>query len=273
MTAGPIKLAVFGQPVAHSQSPRIHRLFGEQLGIALDYGSIECGIDALSERLAAFRANGGRGANLTVPLKSTGLELCTAADPTARLAGAVNTLKLAAEGWHGYNTDGAGLLLDLDRLGIDPAGKRVLILGAGGACAGILGALLERSPAMISVLNRSPERARRLASTPGLRGAIYAGGFADAARLPAHDVLIQTTSAGHAGLLPPLDAAWLSATATAYDLNYGTAHRAFADWCGKAGVPVAGGLGMLVAQAALAFEIWTGRRPQIGPVLAELSRN
>lgn len=267
MTAGPIKLAVFGQPVAHSLSPRIHRLFGEQLGLELDYSAIESGVHELPERLATFFAEGGRGANLTVPLKAAGLELCTVTAPSARLSGAVNTLKHAPDGWHGYNTDGAGLLLDLDRLGIDPAGKRILILGAGGACAGILEALTSRSPAAISVLNRSPERARRLVGQLRHRGILYGGGFQDAPTLPAHDLLIQSTSAGHADRLPPLDRAWLSATATAYDLNYGTSHRLFADWCRDAGVPVADGLGMLIAQAALSFEIWTGTHPRIGPVL------
>src|SRR5699024_9687737 len=109
------RLAVFGRPVAHSLSPRIHRLFGDALGIGVDYTAIEAGIDELPDRLAAFRIEGGTGANLTVPLKQAGLKLCTDIDRPARQAQAVNTLRLAEDGWRGYNTDGAGLLLDLDR--------------------------------------------------------------------------------------------------------------------------------------------------------------
>src|SRR5699024_7106662 len=133
------RLAVFGQPVAHSLSPRIHRLFGKQLGVEIEYTAIESGVDELPDRLAAFRSDGGSGANLTVPLKQAGLKLCTDIDRPTRQARAVNTLRLATDGWQGYNTDGAGLVLDFDRLGIDLAGQRILVVGAGGAVAGILG--------------------------------------------------------------------------------------------------------------------------------------
>lgn len=269
MAGGSYKLAVFGQPVAHSLSPRIHRLFGAQLGIEVDYTAVEAGIDELAERLAAFRSEGGSGANLTVPLKQAGLKLCTSVDRPARQARAVNTLRLDHDGWHGYNTDGAGLVLDLDRLGIDPAGRRILIVGAGGAVAGILGPLLERRPAGVTILNRTAGRAEGLADRFAHLGPIAGGGF-ESHPEGEFDLLIQSTSAGHGSDLPPLRSDWLAEGAAAYDLNYGPAHAAFARWCRDSGVRVEDGRGMLVGQAALAFEIWTGRRPMIDPVLDAL---
>ncbi|RFF30307.1 shikimate dehydrogenase [Wenzhouxiangella sediminis] len=265
-----VRLAVFGQPVAHSLSPRIHRLFGEQLGIDVEYSAIESGVDELPDRLAAFRGSGGTGANLTVPLKQTGLKLCTRIDRPARQAHAVNTLRLADDGWHGYNTDGAGLLLDFDRLGIDPAGRRILIVGAGGAVAGILGPLLAREPACVHLINRTADRAERLAEKFSHLGTIDGAGF-ESDPGSDFDLLIQSTSAGHADALPPLERDWLADSAVAYDLNYGPAQATFSRWCGAHGLPVHDGLGMLVGQAALAFEIWTSRRPEMAPVLAALA--
>ena len=269
-TAHPIKLAVFGKPVAHSLSPRIHRMFGEQTGIAVEYQAIESGPEELVSRLSAFCEDGGSGANLTVPLKEIGLRLCSAIDPIARRARAVNTLKVSEEGWHGYNTDGAGLVLDLQRLGLDVAGKRLLIIGAGGAVAGILEPLLDKKPESICLLNRTPERARRLADKFAHRGHIEAASLNDGPGEAPCDLLIQSTSAGHAGNTLTLDRQWLTDEASAYDLNYGAAHTAFAGWCHDNDLPVHDGLGMLVGQAALAFEIWTGRRPAISPVLEKL---
>jgi shikimate dehydrogenase len=271
VNASTYKLAVFGQPVAHSLSPRIHRLFGEQLGTDVEYSAIESGVDELPDRLTAFRGNGGTGANLTVPLKQAGLRLCTRVDRNARQAHAVNTLRLADGGWHGYNTDGAGLLLDFDRLGIDPAGRRILIVGAGGAVAGILGPLLARKPACVHLINRTADRAERLADKFAHLGTIGGAGF-ESDPGSHFDLLIQSTSAGHADALPPLEREWLADSAVAYDLNYGTAHAAFSRWCDAHGLPAHDGLGMLVGQAALAFEIWTGRRPEMAPVLEELIR-
>jgi shikimate dehydrogenase len=272
MPATQFKLAVFGQPVVHSLSPRLHRLFGEQLGIDVDYAAIESGIDELPERLASFRNQGGTGANLTVPLKQAGLRSCVRVDRPARQAHAVNTLRLTPEGWEGFNTDGAGLLLDFDRLGIDPAARRILIAGAGGAVAGILGPLLERRPTCVVVLNRTAERARRLAEKFAHRGPIEGGGF-DGGPEGEFDLLIQSTSAGHGSELPPLDRGWLADDARAYDLNYGPAHAPFKRWCRDASLDVHDGRGMLVGQAALAFEIWTGRRPSISPVIEALDRD
>ena len=268
--AAAIKLAVFGQPIAHSLSPRIHCAFGAQLGIDVDYRAIESGSTELPVKLAAFRDDGGVGANLTVPLKEAGLRLCSAVDSTARRARAVNTIKALDDGWHGYNTDGAGLMLDLNRLGLGVQGKRVLIIGAGGATAGILEPLLRADPESVCLLNRTPERAIRLADKFAHQGNIQAASLEVGPGEEPCDLLIQSTSAGHGNEKLPLRREWLTGTASAYDLNYGQAHGPFASWCQNHDLPVHDGLGMLVGQAALAFEIWTGQRPDIDPVLQRL---
>lgn len=267
------KLAVFGQPVAHSLSPRIHRLFGEQLGIDIDYRAIESGIDELPDRLAAFRAEGGLGANLTVPLKASGLALCSHVDRAASRAGAVNTVKLGNDGWHGFNTDGAGLMLDLERLDIGITDRNILIVGAGGAAAGILGPLLAAAPARVCLINRTLDRAERLAEQFARFGPVTATALADGPGATRYDLIIQSTSAGHDGEELPIRRRWLAETARAYDLNYGRAHRPFSRWCRKHALPVHDGLGMLVGQAALAFEIWTGNRPFIVTVITKMKDN
>lgn len=253
-----LKLAVFGDPVAHSLSPRIHSAFARQLGLAVDYRAIAVPAGQLPAALASFRADGGSGANLTVPHKQDAVALCDRLDRAARQAGAVNTLVAEEEGWHGCNTDGAGLLLDLDRLGLSIEAARILIVGAGGATAGILGPLLDRRPAAIHLANRHRERAQALAAR--FHG-VSAGGFEDLPPDRSFDLLIQATSLGHQGKVPAIEPRWLQVGAAAYDLNYGQAHRPFAAWCKRQDLPVFSGFGMLLGQAALAFERWTGQRP------------
>lgn len=266
MAPGRLKLALFGRPVAHSLSPRIHAAFAARAGISIDYRAMECPAGELAARFQEFAAAGGAGANLTVPVKTEGLEVADTLSDTARRAGAVNTLVRGGNGWAGHNTDGAGLLADLDRQGLDPTGRRVLILGAGGAVAGIMAALLARKPAAVRVINRSPERARTLARR--FAGIDIRPPQEDTPR--DFDLMIQATSLGHAGAVPTLDPSWLAPDAAACDLNYGPAHRPFAAWCAGHGLACADGLGMLVEQAAASFELWTGKRPDTAPVLAEL---
>ena len=266
-----LKLAVFGHPVKHSLSPQIHALFAKQCGIEIDYRAIDCPAGDLDAALQAFRIAGGRGCNLTVPIKAEGLDLAASWTQAAREAGACNTLTLrSGGGWHADNTDGAGLVRDLERLGIDIGNRRVLIIGAGGAAAGILGPLLRLKPHAICVINRDLERARQLC-----------GCFADLALerrvelAPAslkrgpdgrYDRVIQATSLGHAGTSPPVQRCWLERSTTAYDLNYGPAFAPFRSWCESSEIVVHGGFGMLLEQAALAFERFTGTRPEIAPV-------
>ena len=265
-----LRLALFGDPVEHSLSPRIHQLFGEQTGIQVDYQTIRCTREQFGPRFAAFIVAGGQGANLTVPLKREGLGVCQQINASARAARAVNTLIKRQDGWHGHNTDGEGLILDFERLGLNPAGKRIVLIGAGGAAAGILGPLMSSDPTLVVVVNRTGSKAEALAEKFAHRGVIIGGGFEQAADLNNFDLMIQATSSGHGHSLPTLNRQWLKQDAVAYDLNYGPAHRPFADWCANHSLACHDGLGMLVGQAALAFEIWTGQRPEMEPVLGAL---
>jgi len=263
-----LKLAVLGDPVEHSLSPRIHSAFGEALGLPVNYDRIRTTPDELPDRLRQLADAGALGVNLTVPLKAAGIRLCQQIDPAARRARAVNTLHWRDGGWFGHNTDGAGLMIDLDRLQVPITDQRVLILGAGGATAGILDPLLTAEPAEVLLLNRTPERAVEMAERFAHRGPIAGAGLAETgASIQGFDVLIQATSAGHGGQLPPLRRAWLGREAHLYDLNYGPAHASLERWANAFDLPCHDGLGMLVGQAALAFEIWTGQRPAIEPVL------
>ncbi len=265
------RLAVLGDPIAHSLSPEIHRRFGELTGTSIDYQAIRTGPEELADRLADLAHFDADGANLTVPLKRHGLDYCASLSRAAREAGAVNTLSRSGGQWHGHNTDGDGLLRDFERLDIEVRDQRVLIVGAGGATAGILGPLLRAGPETVWLLNRSADRARALADAFAGHGRVRAGGLDEQPPPEAGcEVLIQATSLGHESQTPPLDRAWLSDSARAYDLNYGPAHAPFADWCRATGVVCHDGLGMLIAQAALAFEIWTGQAAPIGKVVSAM---
>lgn len=263
MSSSTLRLAVFGHPIAHSRSPELHSRFAAQFGLDVEYRAIDCRSGGLADALDRFRAEGGAGCNLTVPLKGEGLALAADASPAARSAAACNTLVRRGEGWFADNTDGAGLLADLDRLALDPAGRRILLVGAGGAMAGVLEALLARRPARIGIVNRSVDRASALAARVrdaeipvevfDFEGGMTAGGF---------ELVLQGTSLGHHGEAPALDREWLTSKASAYDLNYGPAHAPFAHWCAMHRVSCHGGWGMLVEQAAEAFQRFTGQRPE-----------
>jgi len=277
-----IKLAVLGDPISHSRSPWIHRAFGAQHkqqdhSLLIDYRAIQCTLAQLPDTLAAFRAEGGHGLNLTLPLKQAALLHCAALSQAADASAAVNTLvwRDALNGWYGDNTDGRGLLNDLHRLGVHLGGQRILIIGAGGATAGVLPALLGAQPAEICVVNRSPERAQQLCARHASLGVpLHAAGL-ESTDSPVHqsgpfDVLIQATSAGHSGQPLALSAQWLSDQTVVYDLNYGPAHDNVAQWCQRQGRVAHDGLGMLIEQAALAFELWTGWHPDTESVRTAL---
>jgi len=266
-----LRLALFGDPVAQSLSPRIHRQFGRQLGWEVDYQAIQTSHDQLAQRLDRFALEGGQGANLTVPLKHFAIRLCRQVDRGARQARAVNTLSRDKDGWSGYNTDGEGLVEDLKRLGWLPSGRRVLILGAGGAVAGLLGALLRQRPSRVVIANRTIARAERLVDQFAHLGAIELMDREQAPDQASFDLLIQATSLGHQGVLPQIRPEWFDRHSRIYDLNYGAAHAALASWCRERSLSNADGIGMLVAQAALAFEIWTGKRPAIDALIRSLS--
>lgn len=265
------RFAVIGQPIAHSASPRIHAAFGEQLGIALDYERIEVDPETLGERLGELHAEGYAGLNVTLPHKQAVSEQCAQRTERARLAEAVNTLSRIEGGWAGDNTDGEGLLRDLqDNLGVAPAGKRVLVLGAGGAARGILPPLLESGPAELVLSNRSPWKPETIAEALAAHGPIRPATHM-ALKGDHFELVINAMSVGHQGAFPRLPDGVLAPGAVGYDLSYGDAHAPFANWARAAGaVAVHDGLGMLVEQAAASFALWHGERPVTAPIIALL---
>jgi shikimate dehydrogenase len=264
------RYAVFGQPIAHSLSPRIHAAFAAQFGIALDYRAIEAGRDSFAATLAAFARDGGRGANVTLPLKEDAAALCSALSERARRCGSVNTLIRDDDGgWHGDSTDGIGLLRDLARHDLDPRDRRVLLLGAGGAARAAAFALTDAGARELVVANRTAARAQALADA--LDAPARACAWDALRHAGAFDLVVNATSAGHAGDVFEWPLSADEAPAAGYDLSYGKAARPFLAAARAAGVRDArDGLGMLVEQAAESFERWHGAHPDTGPVHAQL---
>jgi shikimate dehydrogenase len=274
----PDRYAVVGHPIAHSQSPWIHAEFARQTGEALVYERIDLSPEAFVDGVGDFFAEGGCGLNITLPHKRAAFDLAAAGlTERARLAGAVNTLWLSDEGLCGDTTDGAGLVWDLTRLGAPLRDARILVIGAGGAIAGVLGELLAQRPAWLRIVNRNAGRAHELAQTHAelarSQGVLLEGQELNAAGLSGSwDVVLQGSSAalGHDAPLN-LNGLALERVQFAYDLVYGSGAAAFMAGCRAAGVPqVHDGLGMLVGQAAESFAIWRGVRPKPEPVLAAL---
>lgn len=262
--------AVIGQPIAHSQSPAIHTRFAEQLKANLRYEAIEVAPATLAESLKRLHANGYQGLNVTLPHKVAVMSLCESVTERAQLAGAVNTLIRTQTGWRGDNTDGEGLMQDLAAQGIAVAGKRVLILGAGGAVRGILKPLLDARPAELTLSNRNPWKPEELAEQFKPHGTIRPCTHY-ALKGDAYDVVLHATSIGHTGKMLLLAPGLLAPGAACYDLSYGKAYEPFRAWAQSQGAAkVVDGLGMLVEQAASAFALWRGTRPQTAPVLAAL---
>ena len=260
------RYAVFGHPIAHSKSPQIHTAFARQTGQDIRYEAILAPLDGFAASVAAFIAAGGRGANVTVPFKEEALRLASRLSPRAQRAGAVNTLSFDADGILGDNTDGAGLVADLSRnLRCTIAGKRILLLGAGGAARGVIEPLLDQQPAALVIANRTVSRAEELAELFG-RG-VRACGF-DVADTP-FDLVINATAASLAGDLPPLSPRVFAPDTLAYDMMYGR-DTPFLDFARTHGARTADGLGMLVEQAAEAFYLWRRVRPDTAPVIAAL---
>jgi shikimate dehydrogenase len=264
------RYAVIGNPVAHSLSPVIHARFAEQTGEAIEYEALLAPEDAFAETLIEFRDAGARGANITVPFKQEAWQLADQLSERARLAGAVNTLVFGDDGvLFGDNTDGTGLLNDLTvNHGLELSGKELLILGAGGAVRGVLLPLLSASPARILIANRTRARAEELADAFGQYGLVEARGF-DELEDCRPDLVINGTSAGLSGDVPPVPETLFEQGAAAYDMMYGKSEpTAFQCWAEASGSDLSmDGLGMLVEQAAESFYIWRGIRPDTGPVI------
>lgn len=266
------RYAVFGQPIAHSLSPDIHAAFGAQLGIAVDYRAIDAGRDDFSRLLETFAHDGGRGANVTLPLKEEAFASCTTASACARRAGSVNTLTRDGVAWRGDSTDGAGLLGDLRaRHAFDPRGCRILLLGAGGAARAVAFAFADAGIGMLVIANRTPQRARALADALAEPSSVRAAAWDDALHGAEFDLVVNATAAGYASEPFRLRHRGLAVGTLCYDLSYAAAARPFLEWARAAGASrISDGLGMLVEQAAESFALWHGVRPDTAPVYAGL---
>lgn len=266
--------AVLGNPVAHSRSPFIHAMFAQQTGQAMQYGRLLCPMDGFEAAVRAFAAEGGRGCNVTVPFKLEAARLAAHCTERAALAGAANVLRFDATGWLADNTDGVGLMRDIEQgAGQALAGQRVLLVGAGGAAAGVLGPLLASRPASVTVANRTADKAQALVAQHAAWAAQHLVPLA-AALLHApgegFDVVINATASSLHGAASPVPTRTLRPGTLVVDLMYGPAAAPFLAWAQAAGARTRDGLGMLVEQAAEAFVLWRGVRPQTARVLLAL---
>lgn len=271
----PDKYAVIGNPVAHSKSPLIHAEFAQQTRQDLAYTAIFAAEDAFEAEAQRFRHQGGRGLNVTLPFKHQAYALAQERTTRADHALAVNTLTFESGVIRGDNTDGAGLVRDLTgNLGLALQGRRILLMGAGGASYGVCGQLLDESPAALIVANRTPGKATALCS---YFARIHAGGGVlserryEDLRESRFDVVINATSAGLVGDMPPLPETMFAPDAVAYDMVYGRS-TPFLEFAKRHGAKTADGLGMLVEQAAESFLVWRGVRPDTRAVIAMMRR-
>ncbi|MDR2881259.1 MAG: shikimate dehydrogenase [Azoarcus sp.] len=268
------RYALIGNPVEHSKSPLIHAAFASQTRQELSYQALLAPLDGFSDTVRMFRAEGGRGANITVPFKIEACSLATRLTERAKLAGAVNTLTFMDDDILGDNTDGIGLVRDLIiNLACPLASRHVLLLGAGGAARGALFPLLQTKPASLTIVNRTVERAQKLRSafSPHAGQTTFtAGGFKDLGGWE-FDVVINATSASLQNETLPLPGNIFAHDAFAYDMMYNASGTSFLNWARAAGVArFSDGLGMLVEQAAESFALWRGVRPSSASVLSKL---
>lgn len=267
------KYCVFGNPIGHSLSPFIHAAFARQTGEDIEYRAILAPVDGFADAVDAFVAEGGKGANVTLPFKREAYRLATRLTPRARQAGAVNTLTFGEDGVIGDNTDGVGLLRDITIALRQPVrGRRVLLLGAGGAARGVIGPLLGEGPESLTIANRAAARARSLAERFAPAGPVAGCGYGDLAGRR-FDIVIDATSASLSGAMPPLPPGIFAPGGLAYGMTYGlgeTPFRVFARE--QAAGTVSDGLGMLLEQAAESFFVWRGVRPDCAPVAERLPK-
>lgn len=266
------RYAVIGNPIAHSKSPLIHRLFAEQTQQSLDYQAVLVPLGEFESKLGELFAQGLRGCNITLPFKQNAWAFAHELSPYAQIAGALNTLMLRPDqSIYGHNTDGLGMMRDLlVNKQITIQGKKVLVLGAGGAVRGIIQPLLEAQPALVQLANRTAATASELASTFQPYGEVIGGGFEMIKS--SFDVIINGTAASLQGELPDLPANCLSEGGVGYDMMYSSEPSPFMRWAYEQRAQgVFDGLGMLIEQAAEAFELWRGIRPDTRPVFAALA--
>lgn len=265
--------AVIGNPIGHSKSPLIHMSFARELGEDLEYIPLEAPIGGFAAKVDELRARGGRGLNITAPFKLDAFAYATELSEDARLAGAVNCLGFDGERVFGQNYDGVGLTNDIERnLGVPMRGRRVLVLGAGGAVRGLLRPFLAAGPAELVVANRTVPKAEELVRMVEKDGPITAVGYEALSGLGAFDVVVNATSASVHGETLPVPAASFAPGTLAYELAYGKGLTPFLRTARAAGVErVADGVGMLVEQAAEAFEWWRGKRPETRALIDKLT--
>ena len=264
---------VMGNPVEHSRSPWIHARFAELTAQNLRYTRELVALDGFAAAVQAFAAAGGRGCNVTVPFKLQAAELADSRSERVQLAGAANTLVLSDGRIHADNTDGLGLVADIrDNAGQQIAGRDLLLIGAGGASAGALGPLLAEQPRRIVIVNRTVEKAQALVERHALLAARHGVALSAQGLDISHDfdLVINASASSLGGAAVPVAASVLRPGCLAYDMMYGPAAQPFLDWAAHNGARGRDGLGMLVEQAAAAFALWRGVRPQGAPVLAEL---
>jgi shikimate dehydrogenase len=267
--------AVIGNPIEHSKSPWIHAKFAEQTGEPVEYGRILGPLNGFEREVKNFVASGGRGMNVTVPFKLEAHALADSLSPRAAAAGAVNTLAFGPDGVRGDNTDGVGLVRDIEvNLGVSLKGARILLLGAGGAARGVVLPIFDRAPAALTIVNRTAAKAHQLveqfAQNAAECGVRFAGGGADRAEAGRYDVIVNATAGSLDAALPDCDDSAFGAGTLAYDMMYGAQPTVFMQHASKLGARASDGLGMLVEQAAESFFIWRGVRPDGGAVLREL---
>lgn len=270
------RYAVFGNPIAHSKSPRLQSLFAAQTGEDIQYTAQLVDKDHFTPAADAFFASGGKGLNITVPFKEDAFHYAKQLTPRAQLAGAVNTLLVASDGTiTGDNTDGAGIVDDMrNNLDWQLYDKTILIVGAGGAVRGIIEPLIKERPNRITIVNRTVEKAQALCDMFSSQySAMSACGFDELKSSTAFDIVINGTSASLSGELPPLPASIVHAQSACYDMMYGADKTIFMRWAEQAGAKhIADGLGMLVCQGAESFKQWRGKTPETSSVIATIRR-
>ncbi|MCB1844361.1 MAG: shikimate dehydrogenase [Halioglobus sp.] len=273
--SAPDRYGVMGYPVSHSRSPVIHRLFALQTGQHMQYELLQVAPEKLELAVQQFQRTGGRGLNITVPHKSEVVRMADELSERARTAGAVNTLIFQEDAIFGDNTDGVGLVRDLTtNLQLTIRATRILILGAGGATRGIVGPLLALRPASLLIANRTLAKAEALATHFSGHGAISASRFSDLPDDEPFDLVINATSAGFKGEIPPYPESAVNNSTVCYDLSYGLTATPFSEWASERGAARSiMGWGMLVEQAAESFQLWRGVRPDTITVLKQLTVN
>ena len=271
--SSPDRYALIGHPVNHSWSPFIHGMFARATLQHMQYRLIDADAERFRSAALEFLVQGGRGLNVTIPHKQAAAELVNEMTPRALVAGAVNTITVKADGeLKGDNTDGIGLVIDLtENLKLGLAGKRILVLGAGGATRGVLGPLLAQKPELLAIANRTVERAAQLAASFTGRGTILVSGF-DTIEPAPFDLVINATSASLQGRMPAIPDAVIGPASICYDMAYAPGDTPFTHWAAEHGASASyKGWGMLVEQAAEAFLVWRGVRPQTRHVLELLT--